>query len=192
MKKYLEFINESKTYQHVKEPLFHGSGSYFRKFDFEVIGKDSHFLSFLGIHFTESDEVAEQFLKPPDYKFYEVRLKYNKYLEIKESDLVKDILKFGFNKKIIAPKYQFSLDLPYYIPYDAFKDTEDCNRKYIPKDITQKTALEYKKILMNKGYDCIKYINEIELPEIERYDWIAFNQDQIQIIKVWDQKPELK
>ena len=37
----------------------------------------------------------------------------------------------------------------------------------------------------------IKYINEIEKPNIDRYDWIAFNEEQIKIIHIWDQKPML-
>ena len=187
IKNYIEFLKESKTYQHSVKPLFHGSGFNFKKFNFDLIGKDYHILSFLGIHFTENDEVAEQFLKPPDYKLYEIELKYNKCLEIKEGDLVKDMLKFGFENKYISDKYQFSLDLTYYS-----ENIGDINSKYIPKDQTQKTALEYKKKLKKKGYDSIKYINEIEKPEINRWDWIAFEPEQLNIIKVWDQKPELK
>lgn len=184
---YNDFINESKKYQHSVSPLYHGTGRKFDMFDFNYAGKDYHVLSFLGVHFSESDEVAEQFLKPPLFQLYEIELKYNKPLEMKEGDLVKDMYKFGFKKEYISSKWQFSLDLPYYIENVG----GDINSKHIPNDQVKKTAFEYKRMLKRKGYDCIKYINEIELPNIKRYDWIAFYPDQINIINIWDQQPTL-
>ena len=180
IKKYLEFINESNTYQHSVN-VFHGSKHKFDMFNFNNLGKDLHILSFIGPHFSESDEVSEDFAGPPDFMLYEVQLGYNKCLEIKESELVKNMYKFGFDKGYIT-RDKFSLDLPYrYI-----------NSKHIDKKETEKTALECKKMLIEKGYDCIKYVNEIESPEIERYDWIAFNPEQIKIIGSWSSKPEIK
>lgn len=184
---YNEFINESKKYLNSVSPLYHGTGHKFDTFDFNYVGKDFHILSFLGIHFTESDDVAEQFLGPPDFQLYEIELKYNKPLEMKEGDLVKDIYKFGFDKKLIVSRI-FPLDLPYYDPTGR---VSDINSKYIASHEIQKTASEYKKMLKKKGYDCIKYINEIELPQIKRHDWIAFYPDQINILNVYDQKPTL-
>ena len=34
--------------------------------------------------------------------------------------------------------------------------------------------------------------NELEKPEINRWDWIAFEPEQIKILHTWNQKPILK
>jgi hypothetical protein len=185
---YNSFINESKIYEH---PLFHGSGRKFDIFDFNRLGQDGHLLSFLGIHFTENDTVAERFTNPPDYIIYEIELKYNKFLKIKEGNLVKEMLKFGLEKKIIDLSIFPSkniFDLPYF-------GTKNClmNQLFNLTDGKAKEiSLEYKNHLMNQGYDCIKYINEIESPDIKRFDWIIFKSEQIKVLKVWDLKPRLE
>lgn len=186
MKTYLQFINESKNYQHSVGPLFHGSGHKFDIFDFNKLGEDGHLLSFLGMHFTENEDVAENFVNPPDYIFYEVELKYNKFLEIKESDLVKNMLRFGVDNKILDLEINF--DLPYYgTSNDILGQLQ--NLSY---EKAKETSLKYKSHLIKQEYDSIKYINEIEMIDIKRWDWIIFEPEQIKILKTWDQKPTLK
>jgi len=191
---YKNFLNEQTKY--TVGPLFHGGSTKFELFDFNKLGKDGHLLSFLGCHFSEDEIVAERFMNPPDYVIYEVELKVNKPLIIKEGDLVRNMLKFGVENNIIN-KYIFNrqnrifdeiLKLPY---YEISQETISHKLLYLKSEDSKKISLSYKDYLIKQGYDSIKYENEIELPEIDRFDWIAFNENQIKIIHVWDQKPML-
>jgi len=191
IKKYLEFINENK----VKHWLYHGSSHKFDIFDFDKLGGDGHPMSFLGVHFSEDEKIAENFINPPDYILYEVEISYNKFLIIKEGELVKNMIKYALDNKIIDQSIFTDdiLSLSYHMGFQ--KPTDRCITKSLislPYKDSKKMSLEYKKILISKGFDCIKYINEIESPEIERYDWIVFNPEQIKIIESWSSKPELK
>lgn len=191
MKSYLEFIRENV--ENTIGPLFHGSKHKFDIFDFEKLGKDGHLLSFLGVHFSEDEIVAESFMGSPDFMVYDVELKIKKTLTITESDLVKDMIKFGVNKNIINPSeflegYPYVLTLPY---YDGDL-TLSHQLQFLPYEQVKKTSLLYKDYLIKQGYDSIKYKNEIEMPEIERWDWIVFYKEQIKVLEVWDQNLKMK
>lgn len=206
IKKYLEFIKENTKYN--IGPLFHGSKHRFEIFDFEKLGGDWHILSFLGVHFSENEKIAESFIGPPDYTFYEIELKVNNPLDIKENDLVRNMIKFGvenniinksiFNRQTVSNSdndkiFDDILSLPYF--NNSYNEIPCLNTKIcdcLRPENSKKIAEEYKKYLIQQGYDSIKYKNEIEKPHIIRYDWIAFNQEQIKIIEIWDQKPILK
>lgn len=198
MKSFLEFIRENV--ENTVGPLFHGSKHKFDIFDFEQLGQDGHLLSFLGVHFSEDEIIAESFMGPPDFIIYDVELKIKKFLEIKESDLVRDMIKFGVNKKFINPTdffetpYPEVLNLPYYDDKisTTIKPQLAVELLKIEKIKCQKTSIAYKKHLIKQGYDSIKYKNEIEMPEIERWDWIVFYKEQIKVLKISDQNSKMK
>ena len=194
--RYKEFLKESNTYQHSTNPLFHGSCHKFDIFDFGKLGKDGHMMSFLGVHFSESEDVAEIFMGGPDYIFYEVELDVKNPFIIKESDLMKKMLTFGIDNGIINPNeiFMFSQSELFSIPY--YSKNETCLNDILIRQLTTRDSKEivfkYKKHLIKQGYDSIKYKNELEKPEINRWDWIAFEPEQIKILHTWNQKPILK
>ena len=193
-------ITEFKIFESVKTigPLFHGSKQKFDNFDFEKLGIDGHLLSFLGVHFSEKQEVAESFMRR-SYILYEVELNVNKTLTIAEGDLVKDMIKFGVENYLMNPDdfvetpYPDVLDLNYYnstvshkkplLAYELLR---------IPKEDCKRISLKYKELLIKKGYDSIKYKNEIEMPNLERWDWIAFDEKQIKILEIWEKNPMME
>ena len=97
-------------------PLYHGSRYLFDVFKHHRLGKDQHPLSYLGYHFTPDAVIARKFSKGPNFAFYEVEIIVNKTLKIKESDLVKNIIKFGCDRGYIICSengLEFVLKLPY-------------------------------------------------------------------------------
>ena len=159
-------------------PLYHGSR---RTFDeFIKNGDDGHFLSFLGFHFTDDKKIAEIFARRPDRVVYIVQLTIENSLRIKESDLVKNIMKWGGENGYVT---QEILDVVRNRPY--FSVNEDSI-----SDILEEHELKieeiskgYKKYLIQQGYDSIEYLNEIEFDSMpNRWDWIIFNNIQIKII----------
>ena len=191
--RYKEFINESKINK--VGPVFHGSCHKFDIFDFDKLGKDGHMMSFLGVHFSESEDVAEIFMGSPDYIFYEVELNVRNPLITKEGDLMRKMFKFGIDNGTINPTEIFTrpeselFSIPYYSKNDL------CLNDLLMRGLmkySKKISLNYKKHLIKQGYDSIKYKNELEKPEINRWDWIAFEPEQIKILHTWNQKPILK
>jgi len=192
--RYKEFIKESKINK--VGPVFHGSCYKFDIFNFEKLGKDGHVMSFLGVHFSENENVAEMFMGGPDYIFYEVELNVKNPFVITEGDLVRKMFQLAIDNRIIKPEeiFMFPVSELMSIPYEDKNRT--CLNSQLSRSLTKidskKMSLDYKEYLIKNGYDCIKYKNEIEKPEIDRWDWIAFEPSQIKILKTWNQKPDLK
>lgn len=192
------FLNENVN---KKKILYHGSRYLFNKFSDEKLGSDEHLLSYMGYHFTPDKKTAKIFARKPEHAIYTVEIIFNKTLKIKESDLVRNILRWGYDNKYFSlptksyvidwiPPWLRSIDdllsLPYHNHHkqSIMDELVDDKLLSIPH---KKLALGYKKYLMKQGYDSIKYLNEIEFDGFEpvRYDWIVFHPKQIKIINIF-------
>jgi len=169
-------------------PLYHGSRYLFDTFRHHKLGSDKHPLSYLGYHFTPDEKIARKFSKDPDFALYEVEITVNKVLKIKESNLVKSIIKYGYEH---GHRYLNRInDINYILklPYMSFGE-DSINGLLFDDDIwdsseVKRISKEYKNYLIQLGYDSIKYLNEVEYHSTpDRYDWIVFNSKQIKIIK---------
>jgi len=180
-------------------PLYHGSGSIFKKFSDEELGgnsKDPHILNYLGFHFTPDFKMAERlFASAPNFVVYNVEITINKTLKIIEGDLVREMLKWGAENNYFDTK-KVNLEQLLNLRYDSETGQSintclwtDRNRLIDKK----KLALGYKQHLIELGYDSIKYLNEIEWKMDKRYDWIVFKNNQVKIINIYKEpKKSLK
>lgn len=182
-------ITEFKIFENVDKwigPLYHGSRTKFDKFEHKNLGQDDHPLSYLGFHFTPSLEMAKRFARAPKYMIYTVEIKVNKTLKIKESKLMKDMLRWGFdNKYFYLKNIEDFLNQPYFSEQDRSIMDELNDFGTISDQVShERLALGYKKVLISKGYDSIQYLNEVEFfePVPKRYDWIVFDSENIKII----------
>ena len=172
-------------------PLYHGSGLKFEKFE-PKFGDHNHILDYLGFHFTPDKEMAERlFCKPPNFVLYTVELSVNKTLKISESQLVKDILTWGYENNIYDTE-KVDLKRLLKLPYDTdsiciTSSLWSDNDRIINKKVL---SFKYKEYLINQGYDSIEYLNEIEWKDKNRYDWIVFDSNQIKIINIYEQPPK--
>jgi hypothetical protein len=184
MKTYMEYITEKK-YVNILKPMYHGSRYIFDKFNLTSIGKDNHPLSYLGHHFTKIKSVAAKFAKRPEKNIYTVELYVNKTLKITESDLVGDILSYGYNNKYITLNdLNYILSLPYTGKFGENSFLSALNDDELDNIPFKKICTEYKKKLIEQNYDSIEYLNEVEVYDSKRYDWIVFNSNQIKILKI--------
>lgn len=191
------YIFEKKN--NIVGPLYHGSGIVFDKFSNEKLGSSRnvvHLMDFLGIHFTPDKKMAERlFSKPPNYVVYEVEIKVNKILKKRESQLVRDMLKWGgendyVDKEFIEKNYLLYRTYSNITPFDRENKIISLNH-FLLEDNTfdkKKLTLDYKQYLIEQGYDSIHYLNEIEWSSDERWDWIVFNDNQIKIINIYKGK----
>jgi len=202
-------ITEFKIFESLNTigPLYHGSKYLFDEFSHEKIGQDDHLLSYLGSHFTPDKkiafEIANRSIKALNRIIYTVDITVNKTLEITEGDLVKDILKWGYDKQYFKYRrngkeldIKWLLKLPYANPNKLCIMDELIDEEAVTKDISHKDLSHlYKRHLVEQGYDSIKYLNEIEFEYYDkkinrskypptRYDWIVFNTNQIKIIDI--------
>ena len=200
-------ITQFKIFENVKTvgPLYHGSGFIFDKFLDEKLGrekKQGHPMDFLGFHFTPDFNMADKlFTRVPHFVVYTVEIKVENTLKIKESELIKNMLKWGGQNGYIDEKvyvyWGYREDLSYLLmfPYYNLTPTERDTFKFSLNDFLlqdekinkKKLSLAYKKYLIKQGYDSIQYMNEIEWSNDRRWDWIVFNDNQIKIINIYNQ-----
>ena len=172
-------------------PLYHGSGSIFKKFSDEELGgnsKDPHILNYLGFHFTPDFKMADRlFASPPNFVVYTVEITINKTLKIIEGNLIREMLKWGGENDYFDTK-KVNLEQLLNLRYDS--DTGQSINTCLWTDRNnlinkKKLALGYKQYLISEGYDSIKYLNEIEWKIDKRYDWIVFKNNQVKIINIY-------
>ncbi len=204
-------IQEAKKYKSAEEfikaqgtPVYHGTyekGAI--KFDKSKLGVNKpDFLSNLGFHFTPDKKMADN-LFAYDYggkgqgQTIEAVLNIKKPLKITETDLVKDIIRYGKEKGTIPKPTADELlkrplwgkttdikDITHYI-YRVSKQSPEKARFNI-----KQVAQDYLENLKKQGYDGIQYKNEIEWAADNRYDFIAFEPSQIktksQLTDIWN------
>ncbi|MBL4575133.1 MAG: hypothetical protein JKY51_03420 [Opitutaceae bacterium] len=179
-------------------PLYHGTCIPFKRFEKQFLGSITGDIpSQFGYHFTPSKELSEQLFANEPYKdSYEdcrvfiVGIKVKKTLRTTESTLVKKVLRWGVEQKIITERPEEllkTLELPY---YNVERDQEPSisnvlgSGKWLNKG---KLIINYEvltirylnEVLRPVGIDSIQYMNEIEWPQEQRYDWIVFDVSQI-------------
>ena len=189
-----EVINEKREIS----PVYHGTCVPFNQFEKQFLGlKSGDIPSHLGHHFTPSKKLASTIFANDPYedsyehcRYIQVALKVNKTLKTTEEALVKTILKWGIDKKIIDKK-QKELEALMQLPYmgdqrkektlitelesDAWKSKGDPLINY------EVLAIRYlNEVLKPQGFDSILYQNGIEWPHEKRYDWIVFDNNQIE------------
>lgn len=181
--------------EHKIFPMYHGSRRIFDKFDQH--GNDGHILSFLGFHFTPDKKTAERFARKPEKMVYIVELTVKKTLRIKESDLIKSILKWGVeNGYVNQNTYNFAISKPYfsinnYSIMDMFDKPSWFSGLGGRNGSFKEFASRYKEYLISKGFDSIEYLNEIEFNETpDRWDYIVFGFSQIKIVDKYSTKEE--
>lgn len=195
------------------EPLYHGGGVLFDKFSLEKLSEKEnksqyyHILNYLGFHFTPDKNMALRlFSKEPDFVVYTVKVKVNKTLKMKESDVVRDMLKWGHENGIVGDKLYVKTVMGIEKEYDfkilvnsPYWSLTRHDREYYPISLNsflledkkidkKKLALGYKQHLIDEGYDSINYMNEIEWAQDRRWDWIIFNDNQVKIINIYKEK----
>ncbi len=179
-------------------PLYHGTCIPFKRFEKQFLGSitgdiPSHF----GYHFTPSKELSEQLFANEPYKdsyedcrVFVVGIKVKKTLRTTESTLVKKVLSWGVEQKIITERPEELLkvlQLPYYDPKGTKQETifntlnsdkwENNGKPIINYEIL--TIRYLNEVLRPMGIDSIHYMNEIERASEQRYDWIVFDESQI-------------
>jgi len=180
----------------MKKILYHGSLSNFEKFDVSFLWKNiSDLLSNLWFHFTEDKNLAER-LFSVDYNnidtigyLYTVEVDVFWEIEVRESELVLDMLSFGVENWLVTKTFFNRIKNLHY--WDSFwhnsiihKLYNNWKRKTSPNYIDkQNLALHYRDYLIKQGINVIKYKNEIEWSEDNRYDYIILNTKDIKIIK---------
>jgi hypothetical protein len=178
-------------------PLYHGTCVPFNQFEKQFLGlKSGDIPSHLGHHFTPSKKLASTIFANDPYeesykhcRYIQVALKVKKTLKTTEEALVKTILKWGIDKKIIDKKQkelEALLKLPYMgderkektliteLESDTWKSKGDSLINY------EVLAIRYlNEVLKPQGFDSILYQNGIEWAHEKRYDWIVFDNNQI-------------
>jgi len=188
-----KWFGDSKVVDEDGKPLvvYHGSEENFNIFDREKLGaKSMDIMSYLGFHFTPNKEMAERLLVRADADIMPVYLNIQNPYTTKESEIVKEALLFAKKNNKIPSKVNLDkiLKMPYFsqdgksiiniLSDDASKVYYDETPLIDYKDIT----MDYLEYLKDQGFDGIKYINEIEWADENRYDYIAFEPEQIKSI----------
>ncbi len=143
-------------------------------------------LSYIGFHFTPSFEMAERVMSGNNGSVTKAYLHIKNPLVITESQLVKDMLAYGYKKGFVDTR-KVNLEKLYALPYFSSFGASIANELAIEANRSSgKVLVEFKKLsesylshLMSKGYDGIKYLNEIEWHWEKRYDFIAFEPWQV-------------
>lgn len=188
-----KWFGDSKVVDEDGKPLvvYHGSEENFNIFDREKLGaKSMDIMSYLGFHFTPNKEMAERLFVRADADIMPVYLNIQNPYITKESEIVKEALLFAKKNNKIPSKVNLDkiLKMPYFsqdgksiiniLSDDASKVYYDETPLIDYKDIT----MDYLEYLKDQGFDGIKYINEIEWADENRYDYIAFEPEQIKSI----------
>lgn len=181
-------LNEYMNKGRVLFPMYHGSRRIFDKFSQH--GNDGHILSFLGFHFTPDKKTAEKFARKPEKIVYVVELTVSKTLRITESDLIRNILKWGLeNGYVEQSAYNLVINRPYFSAsqssiMDAFDAPFYSKGLGLRNGGFKEFGTKYKEYLISKGFDSIEYLNEIEFDTTpNRWDYIVFSPDQIKIVE---------
>lgn len=193
--KFWKWFNGSKCVDENGDPLkvYHGTTSKFKSFNKKKLGnKDNNIMSFLGFHFTPDYNMADRlFRKSANDEILECYLSIKNPFVCKESDAVKEALKLGYEKGYIdieSNNFDKLLNMEYFnnqdgglaniLAIDGYHAQRGWEHQFDLKAI----GLNYLKYLKSQGYDGIKYLNEIEWAQDERYDWIAFEPNQIKSV----------
>ena len=193
--KFWRWFNGSKCVNEKGEPLkvYHGTSSKFKSFNKKKLGnKDNNIMSFLGFHFTPDYNMADRlFRKSVNDEILECYLSIKNPFVCKESDAVKEALKLGYEKGYIdigSNNFGKLLNMEYFnnqdgglaniLAIDGYHAQKGWEHQFDLKAI----GLNYLKYLKSQGYDGVKYLNEIEWAQDNRYDWIAFEPNQIKSV----------
>lgn len=192
-KYFKKWFGNSKVVDENGKPLvvYHGSEENFNIFDREKLGaKSMDIMSYLGFHFTPNKEMAERLFVRADADIMPVYLNIQNPYTTKESEIVKEALLFAKKNNKIPSKVNLDkiLKMPYFsqdgksiiniLSDDASKVYYDETPLIDYKGIT----MDYLEHLKDQGFDGIKYINEIEWADENRYDYIAFEPEQIKSV----------
>ena len=188
-----KWFGNSKVVDENGKPLivYHGSEENFDTFDRSKLGsKSMDIMSYLGFHFTPNKEMAERLFVKANTDIMPVYLNIKNPYIAKESDLVKEALLFAKKNNKIPSSVNLEkiFKMPYFsqdgksiinvLSDDASKIYYDETPLIDYKDIT----MDYLNHLKEQGYDGIKYINQIEWADENRYDYIAFKPEQIKSV----------
>lgn len=192
---FYKWFNGSKCVNEKGEPLilYHGTSSNFKSFNKKKLGlKDLNIMSLLGFHFTPDYNMADRlFRKSEKDKVLACYLSIKNPYVCKESDAVKDALKLAYDKGIIDSK---KVDIDKLLDMEYFNNDDGALSNLLAiqshhqlmgwNNLIDMKAIgeNYLKYLKSKGYDGVKYLNEIEWAQDKRYDWIAFEPNQIKSI----------
>lgn len=192
-KYFKKWFGNSKVVDENGKPLivYHGSEENFDTFDRSKLGsKSMDIMSYLGFHFTPNKEMAERLFVKANTDIMPVYLNIKNPYIAKESDLVKEALLFAKKNNKIPSSVNLEkiFKMPYFsqdgksiinvLSDDASKIYYDETPLIDYKDIT----MDYLNHLKEQGYDGIKYINQIEWADENRYDYIAFKPEQIKSV----------
>ncbi len=190
---------------------YHGTCVPFKDLSTTHLGSEHpDFLSALGLHFTGDLSLAiEEFAdikkakfqyfmknkthsktdKDFDCRAYIVKVAAHKVLKIKESDLFRDILRYGFeNGMINISKGEFDniIGRMYWAEgYSGqFSLYADIEKRVLKKEIDiNKIATLYRQDKL-KSYDAVLYLNQIESPKDKRWDLIVWDISKVKVIDV--------
>ena len=179
-------------------PVYHGTCVPFEHFDKQFLGaKSGDIPSHLGHHFTPNKKLASTLFANDPYedsyehcRYIQVKLNVKKTLKTTEEFLVKTILRWGLDKDIIKKQKQELtelLQLPYWANERKEKSlittlqTDKWVKKGEPLIDYEKLAIRYlNEVLKPQGFDSILYQNAMEWEHENRYDWIVFDEKQIE------------
>lgn len=164
-------------------PAYHGTCEKFERF---AVTSLRDIMAMLGYHFTEERIVAEVlFAGRKDCYVYEAELSVTKAVKITERELVSRILSFGIDHRLFtkatAQKVESTLALN--LPYFSLWNEADLYHfaRQIDKKTLKKLATQYVEHLKSRGINAIHYMNEIEWAKDRRFDWVVFDDNQIEI-----------
>lgn len=192
-KYFKNWFGDSKVIDENGQPLvvYHGTEENFDTFDRDKLGsKSMDIMSYLGFHFTPNKEMAERLFVRANADIMPVYLNIQNPYIAKESELVKEALLYAKANNKIPSKVNLDkiLKMPYFsqdgksiinvLSDDASKIYYDETPLIDYKDIT----MDYLNHLKEQGFDGIKYINEIEWADENRFDYIAFEPEQIKSV----------
>ena len=192
-KYFKNWFGDSKVVDENGQPLvvYHGTEENFDTFDRDKLGsKSMDIMSYLGFHFTPNKEMAERLFVRANADIMPVYLNIQNPYIAKESELVKEALLYAKANNKIPSKVNLDkiLKMPYFsqdgksiinvLSDDASKIYYDETPLIDYKDIT----MDYLNHLKEQGFDGIKYINEIEWADENRFDYIAFEPEQIKSV----------
>lgn len=147
----------------------HGSCGEFDKFDI-TLGSKQDILSWMGFHFTKSEEVANHFAnnKTKNCYIYTVGVNVKKLLKISETNLYLLYLAFHGYKGLEGYKDGNVYDIKTEFDYQLEEEMQDGSEMFV-------------NALKQLGITGILYKNEIETSN--DFDIIVFDNSQIKIIK---------
>ena len=189
--KFWRWFNGSKCVNEKGEPLvvYHGTDHKIKSFNRAKIGKkELNIMSLLGFHFTPDYNMARTlFTKTGNVLECYLSIK-NPYIA-KESEIVKDCLRLAKKNGKISEKVKLNklLNMEYWdndggLVNQLYLDAHKAEIGGTPLINYQEIAKDYLKYLKSQGYDGVKYLNEIEWAQDNRYDWIAFEPNQIKSV----------